>query len=1184
MKRKLLFIGLLAQCYMSFAQYNPLPQRFTNPIAPAPNVASLGKYGDVPIGKYTGIPEIGIPLFSIPVKDFTMNISASYHAGGFQVSEEAGFLGLGWSLNAGGVITQIINDQNDFNGFGYYNVPMPDPVGIVSNGSLGLSNSDYTAVADCNAVIDYPTIVQQKTHSNKDISINCVMAAYTTDVFFDSNNYDTEPDIFFFNFNGFSGKFIYDKKNSVFTCLDRANIKVQFLGNNVGWQLTTPDGNQFHFKAIETTHIRTSTTIYNGQPVVSSKTGPDFNTYYLSKIHLVSGEDILFSYTTGLQVCNLTKRNNQYKASMGQVDSHCSNRGTDEFYSDTYYNPLYLTKIRFPQGKLVFNWSGRDDLLNGQRLTRIEKYDTLASSIVTSSATFENGQYFEGHSSTSYLTQFVGSGCSGTISNNLLYKRLKLSSISLSGNEKPYLFQYNESISLPSKLSYAQDYWGLYNGNDNATTFYPNPFKHYEQIDEIFFYLQSSYPAYQDRSPNENALAWLLTSITYPTKGSTDFFYQNNTYSNYDAQTYNRQVTNAHASVYYSSSYINTTNQTIPITLDVAQKVFVQVSIPSSSTDMYSQNAWARILNSSGQVIWERRAIDGGGVLLSCQSPLLTEMVSLPAGNYTILVDKQQGNQFCNSSGTYYSIDVTYSLPPANSSLKFIKGPGARVNRIVDRDGLGHSYEKNYEYEYTQNIAGATQQFSYGALMNKPLFYQTMQSYGYCGDIGGSANCSTCTSYVIHGSSYNSISKSAKGSYIGYSKVTEWIGNSTTNAGKTITSFLNQSELCQYGNVGPCIQYEENGSTQQIEYYSNTNVKVKIENFEYYQEQRLLLKSYGIKTTDASPSAFDAQLFPGFQSAILHFYPLRAYRYDLKTKSTALYDLKNNRWVTESITYDYYDNGLVKTETKDQSDGTTMQTMFNYPQNIGTSPYPSMNAMNWIDPVIQKVTVQISPSSPTSEIYRQYKSYNQMVDGDILINSIQDSYNGAALQTVLTVNAYDANNNPVSVIDRTGIARSYVYDKTGTFVIAQAENTNSEPVYFNGFEDGDGNVAEGHTGHYSVNNFSYVVSGLTNGNNYLLSYWTKNGTGTWDFHKSSVTATGGLYTINLNGQQVDDVRFHSSLAKMSSYTFEREKGITSVSDINNVVSYYEYDIRNRLESIKDYKENIIRKYSYHVKN
>src|SRR5688572_27352866 len=84
----------------------------------SPTAASLGKYGDIPVGYHTGLPSISIPIHTVAEGPLQLPISLSYHAGGLKVMEAASFVGAGWSLNAGGVITRSVNGAPDDRGFG----------------------------------------------------------------------------------------------------------------------------------------------------------------------------------------------------------------------------------------------------------------------------------------------------------------------------------------------------------------------------------------------------------------------------------------------------------------------------------------------------------------------------------------------------------------------------------------------------------------------------------------------------------------------------------------------------------------------------------------------------------------------------------------------------------------------------------------------------------------------------------------------------------------------------------------------------------------------------------------------------------------------------------------------------------------------------------------------------------
>jgi hypothetical protein len=107
MKRLILFINLTFSTVLAFSQAN-VPTSIEGLIPPAPTAAALGEYNDIPVNGYTGLPSIGVPIHQVSYNGITIPIDLSYHANGIKVSEEASWVGLGWSLNAGGVISRTI--------------------------------------------------------------------------------------------------------------------------------------------------------------------------------------------------------------------------------------------------------------------------------------------------------------------------------------------------------------------------------------------------------------------------------------------------------------------------------------------------------------------------------------------------------------------------------------------------------------------------------------------------------------------------------------------------------------------------------------------------------------------------------------------------------------------------------------------------------------------------------------------------------------------------------------------------------------------------------------------------------------------------------------------------------------------------------------------------------------------
>lgn len=152
---------------------------YTPAIPPSPEAGSLGKYGQYQVNLAHGIPNIDLPLFEVNSGHLKLPLSLSYHAGGNKIKDEGSWIGLGWTLNAGGVITRVVRGLAD------------DDPSVASDGSFRTQAGSawYMDGLTDNEVARAETVV--------------------------SGGSDTEPDQFSFNFNGNSGSFYFDNSGGI---------------------------------------------------------------------------------------------------------------------------------------------------------------------------------------------------------------------------------------------------------------------------------------------------------------------------------------------------------------------------------------------------------------------------------------------------------------------------------------------------------------------------------------------------------------------------------------------------------------------------------------------------------------------------------------------------------------------------------------------------------------------------------------------------------------------------------------------------------------------------------------------------------------------------------------------------------------------------------------------------------
>lgn len=1121
---KLLFVLLLfagQYCYGQFTVPEPVP--------PTPEAGKIVQQVLTPPNFYTGTSSISIPLYTINAKEVNLPISINYNTGGIKAAENATWVGLGWSLSTGGVISRNVKSFNDF-------------VNDSGGGRLGY----------CYDPEPVPDQLQNWTgYDWLDPYWHEYMAS----------PHDTEPDVFTYSFLNSSGEFVlskldssneievvktsintdkilFDKNNKNFTVVNDRGIKGIFAVKEYVLNISGSNGFE-NWSACEGQYVDILQSLNEGKRAITS--------WYLSEIILPSGRKINFNYD--IQSDGYSNYFSISSPSWGEIKTY-----------DTYYQKVddqdnqncsriisehvYLSSISSSdfEFQINFNKAIRDDI------EWVDPSNSLYSSWLTSIGNFRNGisevkkpqkltsisiKNTSAYSTLNLKVDFFQTYFSGASGNSYDNLRLRLDSVKIA--DQVYQFEYYTG--LPNKSTLGLDYWGFYNGKDGNLELTPVIVNYPpDNITTVAYMPQNFYYQTDNRKANFNfGKAGLLYKVTYPTKGSVIYEYESNEYKLEGREAIVAEGTTNILATGLSSDQSVTLDYkgygvdgcTGMITLresTMCKDFFLGNNCTIASEDI---NATAvELLNPDGTqksfLNYDFQYYNDTNTYTreTFYNNTSTDINISDPGIYTL---KAYGKKDIDGSTKYYG-DISLEVPKKclndyptkyeDNVYNQIAG-GARIISITLQDAAGKQLLKK-AYEYSSPDQGNT--WSSGRLMS-PLMDLKFNKQ------------STAPTYIhIHSSgSVIDNSNAAQGSHIGYSFVREKIVGPNETIGLTDYYFYNEPNY-----LAPW------SKSNQVA-MANISFKEKNGSLTYNSNHKLL--STGSTSTINSTSnkyqftilgQVNAMKVNWASSKGLHsFYKINRGVNSLVEAVSTTYSQTDDIVSKNIYSYNTY-NQQIKITEKDQFNNIIRETELKHPvdyTNPGTL-IQNMITQNVLAPVIEQKNDQMG--SITSEGIK-YKIYNNMALVDTIFSrntsfTFSGSTNGEVFpdsyEEVAFINDYDNVGNVLEVGKRDGVLTSYIWGYNLNYPVAKIENASRkdiEAILGAGYHAGSGPL--------SSSSIDLLKSNLPN----------------------------ALITI---------------------YTYNPGIGIATVTDPNGFKSTYEYDTVGRLKIIKDKDNNIVKLYDY----
>jgi len=760
----------------------------------SPEAEKYNQLSEIPVDLYTGRVNIEIPLYTIIHNDIKVPISISYMGGGIKVAEESGLVGLGWKLNASGVISRVLRG-------------MPDELYDNANRKAGYRRMGELILPDgVSEFSDYINLIKSSNQdrdpialghpvSQKDLNKVYMIGLYQDK--YDEMRFESSQDNYMFNVNGLSGSFAYANNHLILQ--SNSGCSVDFDNSNP--IIRDAHGFRYSFKALERKDY-----LYKNGFIYWDKESWDnaalyrtdyTSAWWLTQIKSMSGDSVGFSYTD-LKIGHRRPEYHgytqvedfYYNALHGTIESR---NQTHLFHSEYYEHKdsvkhKLLDIINFHEGHVKFYYAP------------VDEYHSYTPHVDSISIFASNSPIPIRRVHFSY---YGGDG------KELLTGITILGS---SGERQKYSFTYHKPLFIPL-TSESYDHWGYYSSVSDG--FFPGG---------TYFDIPVDYSGKNRYADNYNAYNNMLSTITYPSGGVTSLVWEPHDFSVYsilgqqvihesadpDQSTQQTYVMDSRHTLCGKENHEQliataTLNSNSVVRIDLTNYYNYANNNSPSSNNGYADCIYNSTYFPSIKVSKNNQEITRINItkdITNYNGNRVRTLSNLSAGTYEFrLVNPREGlihgcydyEWIFNMYGADTSLDGTlnievghYQSGTSGSEIKNSVG-GVRIKRITYNSGQNESYTKEYTYKTDDGISS-------GVLAYPPR-YASKRSYCDTVIVPGNNPHGTAGEYIVNCPDMVTLRSNGlpyvlnSDGHIGYKQVTEETTHNNVSVNKIVYKY-----------------------------------------------------------------------------------------------------------------------------------------------------------------------------------------------------------------------------------------------------------------------------------------------------------------------------------------------------------------------------------------------------------